>query len=106
LIDCEDSYKKKIIKDVNANLRPHEKEELAGIMLNFCNEFRGTDPTGAKLYDNIIKDHKGKSTYGDLIDHMDHVSQSQNIPIFIDDKAKEKIEVDKMFKIAKDFAIK
>lgn len=55
-------------------MRKNEQETLAGIIMNYCDEFRGTDPKGEKIYDLDIHNFKAKQTYAEIIDQKKHES--------------------------------
>jgi len=70
----EQQYKEIIIEDDTAQLRKSEKNTLAGILLNYCDTFYGTDNTGATIYELKIADLKSKITYAEIIEQKKHES--------------------------------
>jgi hypothetical protein len=60
LTNCEDVFKEIIIEDPESSLRKKEQETLAGIIMNYCDEFHGTDKEGKLIYHLDLHDFKAK----------------------------------------------
>lgn len=60
LKNCEAGFKEIIIEDTDSNLRKNEQETLAGIIMNYCDEFHGTDKEGKLIYHLDLHNFKAK----------------------------------------------
>jgi hypothetical protein len=67
-------------------LRKNEKEQLAGILLNYCDSFYADDPSGNTIYGIDIKAIKDKeATYKEILYSKNHPSEPYVVPLKYDD---------------------